>query len=307
MSGPANRDRTAGPQPHAADRHAPPSYNAAVSTRRTSNARTPDAGAAGDAPRIEIVDVDAAPAPSFGLADELGERDTGWHVHNRHQILYAIAGSLHLESEAAQWLLPPQRAAFIPARARHRVRCRTRVALRTVYLDAGAAGLPQAACVFAVTALAREMILHAMRWGPLRSTDDALAQSYFDTLALLSREWIRADAGLRLPRPRSPDLTRAFEYALAHLDTASMEEAARAAAVSPRTLARRFQSETQMSWRSFLRTARVLRGMELLAQPGTNVTETALAVGFENLAAFSTCFRELTGESPSEYQKRVTA
>jgi AraC-like DNA-binding protein len=253
-----------------------------------------------------IVDVDAAPAPSFGLADDFGERDTGWHDHNRHQILYAVAGSLHLEIEAAQWLLPPQRAAFIPARAPHRVRCRTRVALRTVYLDAGAAGLAESACVFAVTPLAREMILHAMRWGPQGVADETVARSFFETLALLAREWLRADAGLRLPRPKSPDLARAFEYALAHLDTASMDEAARAAAVSPRTLARRFQSETQMSWRSFLRTARVLRGMELLAQPGTNVTETALAVGFENLAAFSTCFRELTSESPSEYQKRVT-
>jgi AraC-like DNA-binding protein/mannose-6-phosphate isomerase-like protein (cupin superfamily) len=270
-----------------------------------------------------VVDVDTASAPSFGLADDFGERDTGWHQHNRHQLLYAVAGSLHLEVEGAQWLLPPQRAAFIPVRATHRVRCQTRVALRTVYLDARATGLSETTCVFAVTPLAREMILHAMRWGPNDGAaghgsaepgepgDDAIvaqgvAQAYFHTLALLAREWIRADAGLRLPRPQSPDLTRAFEYALAHLETASMDEAARAAAVSSRTLARRFQSETQMSWRSFLRTARVLRGMELLAQPGTNVTETALAVGFESLAAFSTCFRELTGESPSEYQKRVT-
>lgn len=265
-----------------------------------------------------VVDVDAAPAPSFGLADDFGERDTGWHQHDRHQLLYAVAGSLHLEVEGAQWLLPPQRAAFIPARAAHRVRCQTRVALRTVYLDARATTLPEATCVFAVTPLAREMILHAMRWGPADSAgsaalggagdddDSAVARAFFHTLALLAREWIRADAGLRLPRPQSPDLARAFEYALAHLETASMDEAARAAAVSPRTLARRFQSETQMSWRSFLRTARVLRGMELLAQPGTNVTEAALAVGFESLAAFSTCFRELTGESPSEYQRRVT-
>jgi AraC-like DNA-binding protein len=263
-----------------------------------------------------IIDVERAPAPSFGLADDFGERDTGWHEHHRHQLLYAVAGSLHLEVADAQWLLPPQRAAFIPARATHRVRCRTHAALRTVYLDASATGLAGATCVFAVTPLAREMILHAMRWGPdtvadhpaddAGGADAAVARAYFHTLALLAREWIHADAGLRLPRPRSPDLTRAFEYALAHLETASMDEAARAAAVSPRTLARRFQSETQMSWRSFLRTARVLRGMELLAQPGTNVTETALAVGFESLAAFSTCFRELTSESPSEYQKRVT-
>ena len=31
-----------------------------------------------------------------------------------------------------------------------------------------------------------------------------------------------------------------------------------------------------------------------------------MLVGFSSLGAFSARFRELTGESPSEYQKRVT-
>lgn len=257
-----------------------------------------------------FVDVDTAPAPSFGLADEWGEHDTAWHAHNRHQLLYAISGSLHLEVARAQWLLPPQRAAFIPADMAHRVRCRTRVALRTAYLQPNDALVAQDCCVFTVTPLAREMLVYSVRWGPRWARESSprelsVASSYFTTLALLAREWIHADAALCLPRPQSPDLERAFEYALAHLDDASMEQAARAAGVSERTLARRFQRETRMPWRTFLRTARILRAMEFLAQPGTNVTETALAVGFDNLGAFSTSFREMTGETPSEYQQRV--
>lgn len=257
--------------------------------------------------RHALIDVDRAEAPCFGLADELGERDTGWHTHNRHQLLYAVEGALHLQVASAQWLLPPQRAAFIGAHTAHRVTCRTRVSLRTVYLAPDSPS-EHDCCVFPVTPLAREMILHAMRWGPgwPDAGDAAVARAYFAALSLLSREWIAAEIGLRLPRPKTEDLQRAFDYALEHLDSASVVDAARAAGVSERTLARRFQSETQMSWRSFLRTARVLRAMELLAQPGINVTEAAFAVGFDNVGAFSTSFRELTGESPSAYQKRVT-
>lgn len=257
-----------------------------------------------------FVDVDTAPAPSFGLADEWGEHDTAWHAHNRHQLLYATSGSLHLEVARAQWLLPPQRAAFIPARVVHRVRCRTRVALRTAYLQPDAALAAQECCVFTVTPLAREMLVYSVRWGPCwnqesSSHEVSVASSYFSTLAMLAREWIHADVALCLPRPQSPDLERAFEYALAHLDGASMEQAARVAGVSERTLARRFQRETRMPWRTFLRTARILRAMELLAQPATNVTETAMAVGFDNPGAFSKSFRGMTGEAPSEYQRRV--
>ena len=254
----------------------------------------------------DLVDVDAAPAPSFGLAVELdGFSDSGSHHHDRHQILYACRGALHLEVAGAQWLLPSRRAAIIPADTVHRVVCRTSVSLRTVYLARDQLE-GQECCVFTVSPLAREMMLHAMRWGPeWNPRDEPVAASFFTTLALLAREWITADPALRLPRPESEELRRAFDHALAHLADVSMEQAAKAAAVSPRTLARRFQRETSMSWRTFLRTARVLRAMDFLAQPGTQVTRCAFDVGFESLGAFSKAFRDLTGETPSGYQKRV--
>jgi two-component system response regulator YesN len=49
---------------------------------------------------------------------------------------------------------------------------------------------------------------------------------------------------------------------------------------------------------------RIERAKKLLAM-GYNVTETASAVGYENIAYFSTLFKEMVGYPPSEYKKSL--
>src|SRR4051812_49904621 len=44
---------------------------------------------------------------------------TGWHSHEVHQIEYAIGGGVEGETASAHYLLPPQQAAWIPARLEH--------------------------------------------------------------------------------------------------------------------------------------------------------------------------------------------
>jgi AraC-like DNA-binding protein len=253
------------------------------------------------------VDVDRVKQQAFGLADEHRPGISGWHAHRRHQLLYAASGTLALEVEGSQWLLPPQRAAWIAARAPHRVRVVTPVALRTVYLSTRLARGPDGACrVFAATPLAREMILHAMRWGPGEGAPEAARGPFFAALAALLDEWSAEALPFRLPTARTPELGRAMEYAIEALgESPTIEEAARRAALSTRTLARRFADEAQTTWRTFLHHARMLRAMELLAQPGARVTDTALSVGFESFGAFTRAFEEFTGERPKDYRRRV--
>src|SRR3954468_24583684 len=100
------------------------------------------------------VDLDA-PVVAFGLSEDLEPFDSGWHAHNKHQLLYAATGTMHLEGAGSRRLLPPQRAAWIGAQVRHRVRTAHPVALRTVYLPPpGAPMAPTEPCsVFAVTPL----------------------------------------------------------------------------------------------------------------------------------------------------------
>lgn len=255
-----------------------------------------------------LVDVDAVKAPAFCLADELSPFTSDWHAHRKHQLLYSARGALHLEVERAQWLLPPQRAAWLRAGTRHRVRASQPVSLRTVYLAPGLVRLPpEGECrVFVLEPLAREMLLYSTRWGPERPRKDALADSFFGTLAHLLSEWTSAAQDWRLPRARTPELERAMAFTLKHLgEPISFEDAARAARLSGRTLARRFEEEAQTTWRRFLHDARMLRAMELLAEEGARVTQTAYAVGYESLAAFTHAFHSFCGERPRDFRQRV--
>ncbi|MCP3099814.1 helix-turn-helix transcriptional regulator [Myxococcus sp. K15C18031901] len=255
-----------------------------------------------------LVDVDAAPASAFCLTDELTPFTSGWHTHKRHQLLYAARGALHLEVAEAQWLLPPQRAAWLAGGTRHRVRATQPATLCTVYLEPSRVPLtPEGACrVFVLPPLAREMLLYSTRWGPERAPRDVVAESFFSTLGHLLTEWSAEPRDWRLPRARTPELERAMAYTLARLSgAATLAGAAKAAGLSQRTLARRFEDEAGTSWRRFLHDARMLRAMELLAEDGARVTQTAYAVGFESLAAFTHAFTDYTGERPRDFRQRV--
>jgi AraC-like DNA-binding protein len=95
-----------------------------------------------------------------------------------------------------------------------------------------------------------------------------------------------------------------MRHALEHLAGATVDDAARAAGMSTRTLARRFREETGITWRHFLHTARMLAAMELLSGRDLRVTEVAYELGFDSLSAFSGAFRRFTGENPSEFARR---
>jgi AraC-like DNA-binding protein len=55
-----------------------------------------------------------------------------------------------------------------------------------------------------------------------------------------------------------------------------------------------------VTWRAWVRQARLTRAMELLGEGGA-VGEVADAVGFESPSAFTRAFKELTGELPSGF------
>lgn len=255
------------------------------------------------------LDVDAIDLAGFGLADEHAPGLAPEHAHGKHQLLYAERGSLDLTAEGGRWLLPPQRAAWIGAGVPHAVRFRSPVSLRTVYLDARVPLLPEArVVVFAVTALAREMILKAMEWGPDRREEGPVEEVFFRALGALASGWSSDPLPFRLPVAASPELSRAMDFVVDRLaEPPSLPEAARHAGLSVRTLARRFRDEAHTSFRDYVQRARMMRATELLAEEGARVTDAALAVGFESPAAFSRAFEAFLGESPRDYRARLRA
>lgn len=251
------------------------------------------------------IDVDRLTLCAFGLADEHAPGSGEAHAHAKHQLLYAEHGCLELVVDGGRWLLPPERAAWIGAGVAHTVRYRSSVSLRTVYFDRALPLLPEVPCVvFAVPPLAREMILAAMAWGPETLRVTPLQEVFFRALGALAAEWARDPLSLRLPLARSPELARAMDWMVDRMaESPAIEEAARHAGVSVRTLARRFEEEAQTTFRAFLQQARMIRATELLSREGARVTEVALAVGFASPAAFTRAFKASLGVMPKDYRK----
>ena len=247
--------------------------------------------------------LDQNPLAAFAFRDRGSDLAYDWHAHDHHQLLYATSGVAQLEVAEARYVLPPQRAAWIPAGVRHRT------ILSSV--DGASVFLPPSSVAFAgdrvrilaVTPLLREMTLYALRWPPPGDVaPDALARSYFETFARMCEEWLRAELRLELPRSNVPAITRAMDYALADPGAATLAGAIAVARLSERTFRRRFAEETGADWRGWLGQARIMAAMALLERGG-RVTDVAAEVGFASLSAFAGAFSRMVGESPAAYRR----
>jgi transcriptional regulator GlxA family with amidase domain len=103
-------------------------------------------------------------------------------------------------------------------------------------------------------------------------------------------------------------LRRARDHADLHyaepLDLAAL---AAVAGLSKYHFQRLFTATYGVSPAEHLSRRRVERAQDLLRATNLSVTEVCHAVGFSSLGSFSSRFRELVGESPSEFQRRWSA
>ncbi|HVV31155.1 MAG TPA: helix-turn-helix transcriptional regulator [Mycobacteriales bacterium] len=229
---------------------------------------------------------------------------TRWHMHDLHQIEYAVEGTAQVETATARYLLPPQQAVWIPAFLPHRTTLR-RVRSVSVFLDPSMiTGKGDRARVLAVPPVFREMAVYGARWPIDRAASDDVADSYFETLAILIGRWLDDEVPWHLPSSDEPVVSAAMRYTDAHLDTATLRDVCAAVAVSERTLRRRFADATGISWRQYQLHSRLLRAMTLLAEPGATVLSVATKVGFDSGSAFARAFTAYTGQSPSSYRRR---
>lgn len=242
----------------------------------------------------------------FAVRDPTLNAVYDWHTHVYHQLVYAIAGPSQIETAQGRHVLPQGRAAWIPARTRHR-------SLITGPDDASLFFSPDVVAdasgrvrILAASPLMREMVLFAMRW-PLGASDgDPVAESFFRTLALLCGEWLASELPLFLPSAVHPGIRRAMDYAAADLGTATQAGAVAAAALSERTFRRHFAQEAGMGWQEWLMQARILMAMGLLVE-GRRVTDVAAEVGYASLSAFAKSFTQLSGETPTRFKLRHAA
>lgn len=225
------------------------------------------------------------------------------HSHPRAQLLYATAGVMEVQTPDTLWVVPPQRALWIPAGTIHETRMRGNVTLRTLYVDTSrcAADAPERPTAIRVSPLLRELVIRAVEMPmeyALGGREELVIQ-----LILHEIDW-RGRPRLSVARPRDPRLSRIFDSVRkAPADERSLQDWAHAVGASSRTLIRLFQAEFGLSFRDWRQQMRLLAAIPLLAA-GTPITKVAGDVGYDTPSAFSLMFRRVMGMTPRQYLSR---
>ncbi|MCZ6641377.1 MAG: helix-turn-helix transcriptional regulator [Gammaproteobacteria bacterium] len=223
----------------------------------------------------------------------------GEHRHPWGQLVYGISGVMRVAAGDTVWFVPPTRAIWLPPGRPHRIVMQGAVQLRTLYLAPGRTmGLQDAAVALEVSPLLRELILHVLKIGmldPHIAEHDKLAGVLADLIA-------QAPPGnLRLPMPSDPRASVAAEhFQTKPWERHDLDRVARQSGCSLRTLQRLFLRQTGFSMEAWRQKVRLINGVGYLSG-GANVTEAALACGYDSTSAFIAVFKKQFGVTPGRY------
>jgi AraC-like DNA-binding protein len=114
-----------------------------------------------------------------------------------------------------------------------------------------------------------------------------------------------ATAELRAPGDVLVHLRRARDHAdRCYTRPLDLDELADIACLSKYHFARFFKATYGLAPMEYVSQRRIERAQDLLRATNLTVTEVCFAVGYSSLGSFSSRFRALVGESPSEFQRR---
>jgi len=59
----------------------------------------------------------------------------GTHMHREAQLVYAARGTMQVTTPKGRWLVPPDRAVWVPALSEHAIDVLADIEMRTLYFD----------------------------------------------------------------------------------------------------------------------------------------------------------------------------
>ncbi len=223
------------------------------------------------------------------------------HSHDRSQLLYAASGVMTVSTKSGMWVVPPARAVWIPALTPHRIEVSGELAMRTLYiLPEAAPHMPHQCCVVSVSALLRELILHAVqlpREYAFGGPDERIFKVILDQIEDLDT------APLALPLPQDARLRKICSHLSRNpSDRRSLSDWGKHVGATNRTLARLFRAQTNLSFGHWRRQIRILEALRRLGA-GEPVTSVALSLGYDSPSAFISMFKKALGTTPGQYFK----
>jgi len=232
-----------------------------------------------------------------GIAARIGKHDSGMHTHNKAQLLYAPQGCMSIQLKGKKSVLPPTRAAWIPAGVEHCATMNNVVEYRSLYFSPSVTPPIDQIKIVRVTPLLQALIERMAFW-PWDKPEPEMS----NTLALFVEELEQApEQSLSLPIPTDPRLKTWINSLGRSTSVApALNQLANQVGASSKTISRIFNKETGMPYQSWRQQWRLLRSIELLSQ-GLQVNDVAYQLEFSSDSAFITFFKQQTGATPLQY------
>lgn len=249
---------------------------------------------------VQPHEIEAAPGPFVAVESHYpGGCHVDRHRHWRGQFLYAAQGVALVDTDLGNWVVPPERAIWIPAEVAHEVTMLASVELLSLYVaPAAAVALPQTCRVVGVSPLAASLLREATDLTP--SYAPASREELIFSLLLL--EIARApELPLNVPFPGDPRLAaRCRRYLEQPSPHQTIDDWCEELAMSRRSFTRRFRAETGFGFAAWCRQACLLAALPRLAA-GVPITTIAFDLGYDSASAFATMFRRTLGAAPSRF------
>src|SRR5499427_2857825 len=225
------------------------------------------------------------------------------HMHRESQLVYAAKGTMQVTTPKGRWLVPPDRAVWVPSRFEHAIDVLADIEMRTLYFDIAWLKRERHG-----VSLASEFVVRVsplLHQAILALFDDGKSR---ERMALLIRlvmlELDRAeDSATFIPLPQEARCRRAADIVLrTPAAVHKIETLAQKVGTSARTLSRLFSAETQLSFKSWCQRARIAAAIQRLSVDASlSVKQLASDLGYASVPAFSHAFRQVTGKTPTEF------
>ena len=242
---------------------------------------------------IHATKADTLPGPIVATANEYptGHR-VGAHSHRRSQLLYASTGLMVVATEAGRWIVPTERAVWIPAGMQHDVHALVHVSTRSIYVEAGVdERLPTDCRVIGITPLVRQLLLETADL-PLPFRERLAHRPDLLAAGQGSDPSAGAAAGHPVSRPMPAWPARCGAYLEHPTPHESIDDWCNDLAMSRRTFTRHFRAETGMSFATWRRQASIFAALPRLTA-GEPITPIAFDLGYESASAFATMFKRV--------------
>ncbi len=223
------------------------------------------------------------------------------HQHPWGQLAYSSRGIMKVEVPGASFIIPPERALWVPKYTPHMVSTKFGLSFRSLYIENEySENLPNQTTAINVDRLLRELILKTTLWGDEYSLDSKRMR-HIEFLLDQIEDASQAPLSLNMPNDRR--LLKITDMICKEpSDNTSLQQWCETVGATPRTINRLFHKETQMGFIEWRQRLRILYSLERI-EKGDKISNVAVDLGYESGSAFITMFKKHLGVSPKRYFK----